>query len=113
MRAYLVFKKEETIKVIPDSVSMLAAIFNLAWVIYHRLWKLMILLLIYLSIIYSINNYGMINSVFSSLLMSFSLPYLWVYGNFWKQKALLDKGFIATDLIFAKNYDEAYYKALQ
>lgn len=112
MRTYLIFKKEKTVKVVPDSVSMLAVIFNLIWIAYHRLWKLMILLLIYLLVVYSMNNYGMLSGVWSSLLISFSLPYLWVYGNFWRQKALLDKGFIAQDLVIAKNSDEALYKAL-
>lgn len=112
MRTYLILKKEEAVKVVPDSVSMHAAIFNLIWVVYHRLWKLLVLLLIYLSVVYSISNYGMINSVWSSLLISFSLPYLWVYGNFWRQKALQDKGFLVKDLVVAKNYDEALYKAL-
>lgn len=112
MKTYLVFKREENVKVVPDSVSFLAAIFSVIWILYHRLWHLLLIFSLYTALAFYLHKQGFISGAIYSLLICFALPYLWVYGNFWRQKKLLRKGFVASNVVTAKNYDEALYKAL-
>lgn len=112
MRTYIVFKKDDDVKVVADSVSLKAAIFNVIWILYHRLWHLLLIFALYITSVYYIGHFNFINGNFGSFLFCLALPYLWVYGNYWRQRKFLRKGYLATGVVTAKNYDEALYKAL-
>ncbi len=114
MKSYLVLKNDvkHDVKIVRDGVNYLAAIFSFLWLVFHRQWQLLLLLILYWLILNGIGSFNIINHYILGIANFIPILYLWMYANEWRIKKYIKQGYYVSDIIMARNIDEAYYKTM-
>ena len=112
MKPFIILKKDSKTVVVPDDFSLSAPIFHIFWILYHKLWHLLLIFGLYIASVAYLHNYNVITDNLYYFGIILSLIYLWIYGNFWRQLKYRKRGYVIKGMIIAKNEAEAFYRAL-
>jgi hypothetical protein len=93
------------IAIVKDGFSWYAFLFGVFWLIYHKLWKILLLTVIAVNALqyFGVHHYGL-----DVLVMSIMLG---VYGNSLLSYQLCSEGFVVTDMVRAASKNEALIRA--
>ena len=113
MNIYCVYKdsrkNKDELLIVKQGFSIWASVFNIAWAIYHRMWWVVMIFLIFGLIAFPLEKL--------QLYYIFDFAILFIFGFFaenMRDHYIVKKGFILSDIIAANNEEEAelkyYYK---
>lgn len=92
---------------VPEGFSFWAAVFTAFWMLYHRLWLCAAALIVINICFIALENHGIISPEVSSILQLGILVYIGFEANDWHRRSLGRKGYEFSEIIAAKNLEEA------
>ena len=115
MHIYSVLNKstENTPIFIEEKFSFLALIFQVLWLIYHKIWQpTIIIIIIKLSIYFALSN-GLINEYISYIVNFIIAITIAIFAKSWYINCLKNSGYTLNYVIAAENEDAAKMRFLK